>query len=190
MFRFSLFKEYDTLGKIYLFIATFAMSGLLKPAPGTWGSIAAAIVSWALVHYFEPALWNNQLLWAVVLFFVGWFVSWELKKRDGRVDPGYIVIDEAAAIFLVNYVLYAFVAGDYIWVQMDWVVSLIGLLLFRIFDITKPGVIGWFDTRFKTTFALMFDDILAGLVAAFVGFVLFFAIRFMGWDVALADLVS
>ncbi|WP_222985431.1 phosphatidylglycerophosphatase A family protein [Psittacicella gerlachiana] len=185
MFRFSLFKEYDAWGKFYLFIATFATSGLLKPAPGTWGSLAAAVVSWLLYAYTQPAWWNNQFLWTLGLFFLGWFASYQLKKRDGRVDPGYIVIDEAAGIFMVNFALFSFVGNDPYWLQASWLLSLFGFVLFRVFDICKPGVIGWFDRKFKTTFALMFDDILAGFAAAFTGVVILFALRFFGWDLAL-----
>ncbi|RIY33759.1 hypothetical protein CJP74_00980 [Psittacicella melopsittaci] len=178
------------MGKVWLFIATFATSGLLRPAPGTWGSLAAAIVSWLLVAYTDPAWWNNQLLWAVVLFFVGWLASWQLKKRDGRVDPGYIVIDEAAAIFMVNFAVFAFVGDEPLWQECLWLLALFTFILFRVFDVLKPGIIGWFDRRFKTTFALMFDDILAGFVAAFVAILVLFALRFFGWDYYLFSLLG
>jgi len=74
-------------------------------------------------------------------------------------DPGWVVIDEAAGQSL------ALAAAT------GWVGVLLAFALFRLFDITKPGPVGWAD-RQKGPFGVMADDVIAGAMAAAVILVL------------------
>jgi phosphatidylglycerophosphatase A len=132
------------------FIATMAGVGLLRPAPGTWGS---ALVLPAVL--LGPA-WC--LLGAVVLTALGLWAVARLPERQA--DPGWVVVDEGAGQLLA---LAALPLGA------GWPWVLAAFLLFRLFDITKPGPVGWAD-RQKGAVGVMLDDVLAGaLVAGVLG---------------------
>ncbi|MEC8796304.1 MAG: phosphatidylglycerophosphatase A, partial [Pseudomonadota bacterium] len=74
-------------------IAIFFGAGLLRPAPGTWGSLAALIVGWGIERYLGfPALVIAFVVATIAGF---WACEAELRDRPGE-DPSEIVIDEVA----------------------------------------------------------------------------------------------
>jgi phosphatidylglycerophosphatase A len=143
-------------------IATFFHVGHLRPAPGTWGSLAALPCAWALHVAGGPLLLS---LGVVVAFTLGmWATGRETKGKDDH-DPSEIVIDEVAGQWLAFLPVsigatHAGVALTALW--PGWVTA---FLAFRLFDIWKPGPIGWADRR-GDALGVMLDDILAGLAAA------------------------
>ena len=88
--------------KILLYTVTFFGSGLLsKKMPGTIGSIVATIISYLLPKY-------SILFYiiSIILFIIGIITSQEyVKEHPDNKDPGFIVIDEACAVFLSNAIL-------------------------------------------------------------------------------------
>ncbi|MFX9185022.1 phosphatidylglycerophosphatase A, partial [Acinetobacter baumannii] len=68
-------------------------------------------------------------------------------------DPKEVVIDEVAGQ------LFALVPAG-----LDWRLWIIAFVLFRFFDITKIGPIGWAE-RLPRAFGVMVDDVIAGIVA-------------------------
>lgn len=145
------------------FIATFFYVGLLRPAPGTWGSAAAIPVAY-LIH----GLWGFPAFFiaTIVVFFVGWWATAEATRGKDDHDPSEIVIDEVAGMWIA---LWPLSAGLW-WMGSDpWVFPypgwIVGFALFRLFDIWKPGPVGWADKR-DDAFGVMFDDVIAGLMAA------------------------
>ena len=129
------------------FIAFGAGSGLLRPAPGTWGTLFAWITFAPLVS----ALSGPQVLLAPLLAFVVGVWACGKAARDMRVaDPGGIVWDEVAAFWLVLALL-----------PDTFAAQLAGFALFRFFDIVKPPPIRYFDATIKNGFGVMFDDTLA-----------------------------
>jgi len=144
-------------------IATFFYVGLAPKAPGTWGSIAAlpfAVILFALGSF--PAL----LIATVVAFFIGWWATAEYTKSGDDHDPGEVVIDEVVGQWIT---LFPLAAGLWWWdalpVILPWPGLLAGLVFFRIFDIFKPWPVSWADRK-ATPFGVMFDDVLAGIMAA------------------------
>ncbi len=143
-------------------IATFFWVGHLRPAPGTWGSLAALPVGWVL-----HVIGGTPLLWLGILaaFALGWWATiLETKEKDDH-DPSEIVIDEVAGqwIALLPLSIGATHAGaDILNLWPGWISA---FLLFRLFDILKPGPIGWADRR-GDALGVMLDDIIAGLFAA------------------------
>jgi phosphatidylglycerophosphatase A len=139
-------------------IATFGYVGLLRPAPGTWGSLAALPVAWGLHVAGGPVL---LVVATVAVTLLGW---WAVAGEGGE-DRSEYVIDEVAGqwIALVPVSIGAAHAGvDILALWPGWVVA---FLAFRLFDIWKPGPIGWADRKRGAT-GVMLDDILAGLAAA------------------------
>lgn len=143
-------------------INTFGFTGLLRPAPGTWGSLVAVLLGWAIEHWlgFIPLV-----VAFVVVTVVGFAtVGAELKDRPGE-DPSEIVIDEVAGQWLaLLFPAMGFWMRD---VPMVWPGAVAALLLFRLFDIWKPWIIGRADRRGGAT-GVMLDDIIAGVFAAIV----------------------
>ncbi|PIE12726.1 MAG: phosphatidylglycerophosphatase A [Rhodobacterales bacterium] len=143
-------------------IATFFYVGHLRPAPGTWGSLAALPVAWAL---FQLGGWPAVAVGAVVAFFAGWWATAVETRGMADHDPSEIVIDEVAGqwIALIPVMVGATHAGaDVLALWPGWVV---GFLAFRAFDILKPGPIGRADRR-GDALGVMLDDIFAGIAAA------------------------
>lgn len=139
-------------------IATFFYVGYLRPAPGTWGSLAALPAAWIL-HILGG--WVALLIGAVLAYFLGvWATKRETAGRENH-DPSEIVIDEVAGQWIALLpVSYGAIYVD-MYVLNLWPGIVAAFVLFRLFDITKWGLIGWADRRDDAT-GVMLDDVIAG----------------------------
>ncbi|WP_425070474.1 phosphatidylglycerophosphatase A family protein [Sagittula sp. S175] len=148
-------------------VASFAGVGFLKPAPGTWGSLAALPVAYGIILL--GGFWLLLAL-SVVVFVIGLKATESLTKT-GDHDPSWIVIDEVVgqwiALFPVAYG--AGMMGVEVWRLWPGWVS--GFVLFRLFDIWKPWLVGRADAR-GDAMGVMLDDVIAGVFAAVVSIVL------------------
>ena len=133
-------------------IATWFGAGLLPLMPGTWGSLAALPCTWAIRAVAGPAALAAA---ALLAFAFGCWAAATVARTSGRPDPGFIVIDEVAAQWLV--LLAA---------PLDWRAYLAAFLLFRLFDIAKPWPIGAIERGIGGGLGIMLDDIAAALYAA------------------------
>ncbi|MGA2558568.1 MAG: phosphatidylglycerophosphatase A [Terracidiphilus sp.] len=137
-------------------IATFFGTGLGKPGPGTWASMATLLVwadyAWAL-HPTPQRLLFALLIVIVLSIAVGIPASTIVAREAGRKDPGFVVIDEVAgqAIALL-------------FCPFDWVHPLLAVALFRLFDITKPFPIRKLE-NLPAGWGIVLDDVAAGLYA-------------------------
>ncbi|MDF0594779.1 phosphatidylglycerophosphatase A [Psychromarinibacter halotolerans] len=144
-------------------IATFFGVGLLPWAPGTWGSAVAIPVAWVL-----HGLGGFPLFAAatVLVFVVGWWATAEATRGSDDHDPSEIVIDEVAGIWLALWPLSAGLwhadVGAWVFPWPGWVGAFV---MFRLFDIWKPGPVGWADRR-GDALGVMLDDVIAGVFAA------------------------
>lgn len=142
-------------------VAIFFGVGLLRPAPGTWGSLAALILGALINRYFGfPALVAATAL-AILAGF--WSVRRELALRPGE-DPSEFVIDEVAGLLIAL----LFTAGP-LWQRgwegfLPWPAYAAPFLFFRLFDIWKPWLVGRADRRHDAD-GVMLDDLWAGLFA-------------------------
>ena len=143
-------------------VATFFGVGLMRPAPGTWGSAAAVALGVALHGLGAFPLLAVAALAATVAGF--WAVGRELKDRPGD-DPSEFVIDEVAGQWIAlcfpsaGFWLRGMDSWDFPW--PGWVAA---FLFFRLFDIWKPWLIGRADRRGDAA-GVMLDDLWAGLFA-------------------------
>lgn len=139
-------------------IATVFYIGLLRPAPGTWGSLAAIPLAY-LLHQLGGfvALFTATL----VVAGLGWWATREEIRGQADSDPAEIVIDEVLGMFLALWpVSYgAMMAGADFFAL--WPGVLTAFLAFRLFDIWKPGPVGLADRR-GDALGVMLDDAIAG----------------------------
>ena len=131
-------------------LATWFWIGLIRKAPGTWGSVAALPLAWLMQHF-----WGDLALLAgcVLVSVVGVWVAGHHATRKELHDPGEIVIDEVAGQWIACLAL----PTDEVWPY------LLALVLFRVFDIAKPWPISVLDRHGRGGLGIMQDDILAGL---------------------------
>jgi phosphatidylglycerophosphatase A len=144
-------------------IATVFGIGHLRPGPGTWGSAAAVAAAWP-IH--ALAGFPGLAIATLLLLAVGWWSVVEATRGTGHHDPSEIVVDEVVGQWLALWPLSAglWFAGSQGW-TFPWPGWLSAFVLFRLFDIWKPGPIGWADRRGDVA-GTMLDDVLAGIFAA------------------------
>ena len=138
--------------------ASFFCVGFLRPAPGTWGSAAAALVWFGLLAGL-PALWQAGL--CVIYFVVSWWCSHCVCQRYGVHDASEIVADEVIGMWLALWLIQ-------LQFELNWITLVAAFLLFRVLDVAKPGPVGWLDRQVDGGLGVMLDDVLAGLLTGIV----------------------
>jgi len=137
-------------------VATFFGAGYGKPGPGTWGSVAALLL-WAAeslsMHTSARTQCFGLLIWIAVAMVLGVPAATIVERESGRTDPGFVVIDEVIGQWIAL-----------LGIPFDWRHGLIALVLFRIFDITKPFPVRRLE-RLPGGWGIVFDDVAAGLYA-------------------------
>ncbi len=141
-------------------IASGVGSGASPVAPGTAGSLVGLALGLVLKSL-SPAL----LALAILATIAGGL--WAIHAATGQAmfgdtktdhdDPGWIVIDEIAGQMIALLALQ----------KISWMGVGLAFALFRLFDITKPGPIGWADRKGGAV-GIMADDVLAGIAAALI----------------------
>jgi phosphatidylglycerophosphatase A len=140
-------------------VGTFFGIGRLKPGPGTWASLAAALIWYIGLDTTHPADWaatTLTLAFAVVVTLIGIQAGTIVERESGRTDPGFVVIDE--------------VAGQWVTLALapvDLGHALAGFVLFRFFDIVKPWPVRQLEKLHGGT-GIMLDDVAAGVYALLV----------------------
>ena len=145
-------------------IASFFYTGLLRPGPGTWGSAAAVIVGTLLHVAGGPLL---LVLGIAAAFGIGYWATRAETRDTPGADPSWIVIDEVAGQWIALLPVSIGAAHAGAGVLALWPGLLTAFLAFRLFDIWKPGPVGWADRR-HDALGIMLDDVIAGLMAAVV----------------------
>jgi phosphatidylglycerophosphatase A len=137
-------------------VATFFGAGYGKPGPGTWGSVAALLL-WAayagLLHPTPHALFLALLTGIALSLLIGIPAATVVARETGRKDPQIVVVDE--------------VAGQWITLlacPFDLRHALICLVLFRLFDMTKPPPVRQLESL-PEGWGIVLDDVAAGLYA-------------------------
>ncbi len=143
-------------------INTFGFVGLLRPAPGTWGS-AVAVALGLLIYRIGGAPLLAAATVGVTLLGL-WSVA---RGTAGMADPdaSEIVIDEVAGQWLaLCFPAFGFWMRDLPLDNFPWPGWVAAFLLFRLFDIWKPGPVGRADRRGDAR-GVIEDDLWAGLFA-------------------------
>ena len=129
-------------------------AGLSRRAPGTVGTLVAFPLFWLL----QPRLSDAGFIVALALMFaLGVWVCDRAGRALGVADHGGMVWDEIVAFLGILFLAPPGAA---------WQIA--GFLLFRAFDILKPGPIRYFDRTLKGGLGVMFDDVVAAFFTLLV----------------------
>ena len=168
----------------YLFVTLFGI-GKISKIPGSIASLATTIFLFFLFHIFnvEPDI---MLIVIVVIFLVSLYsVNIFIKNLDDK-DPKEIVIDEFIGQS-IPICLYE-IAHEGVKETNDVLTFyFIMFILFRIFDITKPYPVSYYDKNFKNSFGVVMDDVCAGLYV--VGILVLYMV-FSSWINFLKELLN
>lgn len=140
----------------HIFLSLF-YSGYAPKAPGTVGSAFAAILGTPIVYYSQESLF-------LLSIFIGLVAIKHIDLYEARThthDDKSIVIDELVGVWLTMSIM-GFGIKE----------ILLAFVLFRIFDIYKPSLIGRIDRECKGGLGVVGDDALAGVLAGIVGLLL------------------
>ncbi len=143
-------------------IATVGGTGYLRPAPGTWGSLAALPLAYGL-HQIGgfPLL----AIATVICTVLGIWATAEMTRGKANHDPSEIVVDEVVGQWLAIWVISYPAWSKGIEITALWPGWIAAFVLFRLFDIWKPGPVGWADRK-EGPVGVMMDDVIAGFLAA------------------------
>ncbi|WRE01232.1 phosphatidylglycerophosphatase A [Helicobacter pylori] len=129
---------------------TLFFSGYSKKAPGTIGSLVALLLGLPVLIFSA----NTLFLGAI---FIGLIAITQIDKEEEESkihDSSYIVIDELVGMWLAMAISGLSLAG-----------VVLSFIFFRIYDITKPSLIGKIDKEVKGGLGVVADDALAGVLA-------------------------
>ncbi len=140
------------IDKLCVILATGFGVGYSKKAPGTLGSLIG--IPLGILVSSNSMVFTDHLFAVLVLIFLGFIITVRAERVFNIHDDQRIVIDEIVGQALTI----AFF-------EPSWIVVLVGFGLFRLFDIWKPGPIGYIDEHLPGAWGTFFDDILAGIFA-------------------------
>ncbi len=136
-----------------IFIGTSGYAGLLPVAPGTFGAIVGSISYYLFYTYLDTDINLLLIVLSIIFTIIGTWCCHVLEDDWGH-DPSRIVMDETVGQWIT-----------YLFIPFSIKNIIIGLILFRIFDIWKPLGIRQIDEQMKSPFSVMLDDIVAGIYA-------------------------
>ncbi|WQY83537.1 phosphatidylglycerophosphatase A [Helicobacter pylori] len=142
---------------------TLFFSGYSKKAPGTIGSLVALLLGLPVLIFSA----NTLFLGAI---FIGLIAIAQIDKEEEetkRHDSSYIVIDELVGMWLAMAISGLSLAG-----------VVLSFIFFRIYDITKPSLIGKIDKEVKGGLGVVADDALAGVLAGLSALLVIYILGF------------
>lgn len=141
-----------TFKNVNVMIATWFGAGRLKPASGTIGTLAGVPFGMLLQEFVGMI---GLAIAALLLLWIGTIAARYYGQKSGQTDDQAIVVDEVVGIWIA-----AIPAATN---PMLWLVAIV---LFRLFDITKPFPASYFDKSERGgAFYVMLDDVIAGIYA-------------------------
>ncbi len=144
-------------------LATWFTAGLFPLAPGTVGSLAALPPALVLIYLGGKLA---LVLGLIAVMGLGIWAGERYMRAARQHDPGEVVIDEVAGMWLILLVVEP--------LRSQW---LLAFALFRLFDVTKPWPVRAIDRRMGGAVGVMLDDLLAAAYAIAT----FFLIKAGGW---------
>ena len=126
-------------------------SGFAPKAPGTVGSVLAAVIWWL---WLAPLSVGSQLIVLVAYVGISVALAARVMRRYQVKDAPQIVSDEFAGLWLAL-----------LGAPQTWFAVVLGFAAFRLFDVWKPWPVGWLDRNVAGAWGVMLDDLAAGLLS-------------------------
>lgn len=180
-------KITDTQFRIATLLSTVCGLGNIKYAPGTFGSLITfplfLLINYLILFTGISSLTLFGLTYfavLVVLFFAGFWsvgIYTSMNKKD---DPSEVIIDEVIGQMIAYMIptlitLYFFAViidvnclSSFCSVVISLLLILAPFIFFRLFDISKVGLVGYFDSKFHNPTGIIMDDVVAGVYAGFI----------------------
>ena len=149
------------LKKINSLIVTMLGIGKLPKIPGSYASLATVIFLYILFHILSVSA-DAFLFFLVAVFIISIFAVNSFTKDLTNKDPKEVVIDEFIGQS-IPICLYEIAHNEPTNPARVITFYFIMFILFRIFDITKPYPVSYYDKKFKNSFGVIMDDVCAGL---------------------------
>jgi len=161
--------------------STFFGVGTIKKAPGTFGSLAG-LLFWLIINHLlnindSKTLYQANWFWLAFVLIVSIYAFDAVKKYGSivkEIDHKSIVIDEVVGVIIALQISIQAINFnvEQPYLPVFFIAVLLSFCLFRLFDITKPSIIGWCDKKLKNSVGVMLDDILSGFLAGILSYVL------------------
>lgn len=180
-------KSSDNKFTIASMLATYCNIGNVKYAPGTFGSLATFPLFLLLNYIFSrigiSTLCQLTVAYVVTLSILFYAAFWSIGIYIGvnkKEDPSEVVIDEVIGqmiaymmptlltLYYFMYIVNNIIFDDMMSFLISFILILAPIMFFRIFDILKPGLVGYFDEKVKGAAGIIMDDVVAGVYAGFV----------------------
>ena len=150
----------------YYFITLFIFGNTIQKFRGTWASMFTTLFLFLVIYIIKIPIPLVSIFILVILFY-SFFAIRSCLEQFKNEDPQEIVIDEfiGQSIPIILYELFHADRNNSIEEALQ--IYLWFFLLFRLFDGLKPFPIDYIDNKYKNTFGILFDDILAGFYVIF-----------------------
>ena len=144
----------------FLFVTFFGI-GTIRYAPGTITSFITTILLFSSFHILNLPK-TAVLIILIAIFLYSFLAVANYIKEDSDKDPKEVVIDEVIGQSIPIY-LYEIAHGTSKNSKEAILFYIYIFVLFRFFDIKKPFPVSFFDKKFKNSFGVIMDDVIAGL---------------------------
>ncbi|WP_372521165.1 phosphatidylglycerophosphatase A family protein [Candidatus Ruminimicrobiellum ovillum] len=145
--------------KLAFFISTLCYAGYFPKAPGTFGSLVSLPVIFVINYNFG---FTGLFLVTVIVFFISIFAVKKVLSYTEH-DPSFVVVDE-----FIGQAVTFFLMAEKLKHSKSVIPYIVGFILFRLFDITKPFPVSYADKKMKNAAGVILDDIFAGIYAAII----------------------
>ncbi len=155
-------------------------SGLPKRAAGTWGTVGGLIAAVPMMLLGFAGF----LAMTIIGGLVGSYICGKTSDLMNVHDDPHIVWDEWVGMWIALLPsVWLLVSGHHpnktgleFLHPSVMLLFIIPFVLFRFFDIIKPFPIKWVDKNVSGGFGILIDDVLAGIMAMVISYVIFFVV--------------
>ena len=146
----------------YYFVTPLIFGNSVQKYRGTWASLFTVLFLFIIIYFLKISIFIVTILFFIILFYSYFAIVSSLKNFKDS-DPQEIVIDEFVGQS-IPIILFEIFHGDRNYSAYEALqIYFWFFILFRVFDGLKPFPIDYVDKKFKNTFGILFDDILASL---------------------------
>tara|TARA_B100001029_G_C14956269_1_gene391750 strand:+ start:165 stop:674 length:510 start_codon:yes stop_codon:yes gene_type:complete len=146
----------------YYLITLLIFGNSIQKFRGTWASLFTIFFLFLIIHIFKIPV-PIVFLFLLATFFYSFFAIKSCLNNFKDEDPQEIVIDEFIGQS-IPVILFEIFHSDRASSNIETLqIYFWFFLLFRLFDGLKPFPIDYVDKKYKNTFGILFDDILAGI---------------------------